>query len=142
MHDTVWVWSPRCAKPTMLALRVRLDGQAVYTASLPICLWERQYEAGKASFRLTPKRTIVWYGYKTDEGDGTPDPGDPTPAGRALDFELWQAGGEPDAIELGCIVSDAQGLHTHTILAVSPTKRNTSTLAAGLVVETWPEKKP
>ena len=141
-RDRVWVWNSRCHTATKAALRVRLDGKTIYAASLPLCRWERRFEEGKASFRFTPARPLIWYGYRSDEGDGTRDPGDRTAAGTTLEVDFWQAGGESDLIELGYSVAASDGLHMNSLHLLSPTQRRTSTLAPGLVLETWPEKEP
>ena len=137
----VWVWSARCRTPTRVAIRLRLDGRTVYSASLPVCRWDRTHEDGTARFRFTPSRRLVWYGYRSDEGDGTTDPGDPTPAGAALDVDLWQAGGEPDVILLGFTIAAGNDLHMNSLHFLSPTEDRMSTMAPGLVLETRPEPK-
>ncbi len=139
-RDRVWVWNPRCPAATKVALRVLLDGKTVYATSLPLCRWERGQGKGKASFRLTPARPLVWYGYRTDAEDGGKDPGDTTAAGTVLEVGFWQAGGESDGIELGYTVLADDGLHMNSIHALSPTQRRTSTMAPGLVLKTWPQK--
>ena len=139
--DSVWVWNPRCPTATKVALRVRLGGKTLYATSLPLCRWDRQEEKGKTSFRFVPARPLVWYGYRSDEGDGTRDLGDTAPRGTSLEVEFWQAGGESNAIELGYSVSASDGPHMNSIHILSPTQRRTSTMAPGLVLETWPEKK-
>lgn len=141
-HDVVWVWNQRCPKPTTVALRVQLDGKTIYSAALPLCRWERRFEKGRANFRFTPARPLVWYGYRSDEGDGKKDPGDTTPAGTALEIDFWQAGGETDAIELGYTVDAGDGFHMNALHMLWPTKKSTTTIAPGLVLETWPEKRP
>ncbi len=141
-EDRVWVWNPHCPKPTPVTLQVRLDGTTVYSISLPLCRWQRDFEKGKASFRFTPTRPLVGYGYRSAPGDGSKDPGDTTPAGTALDVDFWQAGGEADVIELGYSVAARDGLHMSSFLGLSPTQRSTTTMAPGLVLETWPEEQP
>ena len=138
--ELVWVWSSRCPAPTHVALRVQLDGKTIYSSSLPLCRWDREHDTGKTSLRFTPARALTWYGYRSDEGDGTKDPGDTTPAGTALEIQFWQAGGESDAIELGYTVAARDGLHMNSVHVLSPTQNRTSTMAPGLVLETWPEK--
>jgi hypothetical protein len=140
--DLVWVWNPDCPKPTAVTLEVRLDGKTIHSTSLPLCRWEREFEKGKASFRFTAGRPLVWYGYWSDPGDGSKDPGDQTAAGTTLNVDLWQAGGKSDAIELGYTVAASDGLHMNSVHVVSPIQRSTTTMAPGLVLETWPETKP
>lgn len=140
-QESVWVWNPQCVRPLKVALRVRLDGHTLYATTLPLCRWGRQFEKGTASFRFTPRRPLVWYGYRSDEGHGTKDPGDTTPAGTTLEVEFWQAGGESGDIEMGYTVGASDGLHMNAVHFVSPTGKRTSTMAPGLVVETWPEQR-
>jgi hypothetical protein len=141
-NDNVWVWNQQCSNPTTVTLRVRLDDTTIFSKSIPICRWERKFEEGNDSFHFTPTRTIIWYGYRSDESDGTKDPGDSTAAGTPLIVEFWQAGGEKDAIELGYSVSASDGLHMNSIHLLSPTQKSATTMAPGLVLETLPEKKP
>jgi len=136
--DIVWVWNSHCPKPVNVSLRVTLDGKTVYTTSIPLCRWERRFEAGKASFQFAPARTIVWYGYRSDPGDGTKDPGDPTAAGTTLTVDFWQAGGESNAIELGYGVLAKDGLHMNSIHLLSPTETKTTEMAPGLILQTRP----
>jgi hypothetical protein len=141
-HDIAWVWNSQCPTPINVALRVRLDDKTVYATSLPLCRWERRFEDGKASFRFTPSRPLIWYGYRSDVGDGTKDRGDPTAAGTTFTIDFWQAGGESDVIELGYSVAANDGLHMKSIHLLSPTKASATTMAPGLLLETRPESKP
>src|SRR5260370_4971248 len=68
-HDTVWVWNARCHDPTIIAIRVRLDGKPVYRSSIPICRWERQFEKGRARFRFTSRRPLGWDVDRRDDDD-------------------------------------------------------------------------
>jgi hypothetical protein len=141
-HDTVWVWNPRCRSPTIIAIRVRLDAATVYRGSIPICRWERRFEKGKARFRFTPRRPLVWYGYRSDEGTSAGDVGDTTAANTPVEIDLWQAGGETDGIELGFTALANDSLHMNSIHVLSPTKPRATTMAPGLVLETWPAAQP
>lgn len=140
--EIVWVWNQRCPKPTTVALRVRLDGKDIYSTLLPICRWERRFEDGTASFRFTAARPLIWYGYRSDEGDGTEDPGEKTAAGTPFEVDFWQAGGETDAIVLGYSVAATDAIHMNSLHQLSPSRKMITTIAPGLVLETWPEKRP
>jgi hypothetical protein len=137
-QDMVWVWNSQCAAPTRVVLRVRLDGKKVYSTSIPLCLWSRKLDDGKASFTFTPSKKLVWYGYRSYT---TEDLGDPIPAGTALTVNFWQAGGETDTIELGYSVEARDGIHMNSVHLLSPISVRTTTMAPGLVLETRPEKK-
>jgi len=131
-RDTVWVWNSSCHNPTMIAIRVRLDSTTLYRRSVPICRWERRFESGKGSFHFTAPRALVWYGYRSDA--------DTTAVNTPFAVKLWQAGGEVNAIELGVVADAPDGLHMNAIHMLLPDERNETTLAGGLVVETWPER--
>ncbi|MGE5624463.1 MAG: hypothetical protein ACM3ZT_02830 [Bacillota bacterium] len=139
--DTVWVWNSKCQNAIVITLRVQLDGKTVFQEPISICRWKRDFENGKTSFKLTAHRPIVWYGYRSDPGDGTKDPGDKVPADTPMEIDLWQAGGEPDLIELGYSAAAGDGLHTNSVHLLMPTKPSKTIMARGLVLETWPVKK-
>lgn len=140
--DVVWVWNRECPAATTIALRVRLDGAVVFSTSAPICRWERRFEKGRASFRFTPARPLVWYAHRSDPGDGSEDPGETTSAGTEFEVEFWQAGGEPDLVLLGYSVAAGDGLHMNAVHFLSPTEKSATTMAPGLELETWPENAP
>lgn len=132
--SVVWVWNPRCPEPTYVVLRVRLDDKTLYTRSLPLCGWERQFEAGTASFKFTSSRRLVWYGYRNNSGEVTrPD--------TEFTVSFWQAGGEPNAIELGYSIADKDGLHINSLHTLFPNKKSTTIMAPGLVLVTVPHKR-
>ena len=140
-RDTVWVWNAACHHPSMIAIQVRLDSTTLFHRSIPICRMERRFENGRASFRFTPHRALVWYGYRSDEDASGKDPGDTTAPNTRFEVDLWQAGGEVDAIELGVTADAPDGLHMNTIHMLSPTERAEAVLAPGLVLATWPERR-
>jgi hypothetical protein len=133
------VWNAECHDPSIIAIRLRLDDRTLYRNSMPICRWESRFEKERSSFRFTPSRALVWYGYRSDEGDSSKDPGDTTAANTPFEVDFWQAGGELDAIELGVTADAPDGLHMNTIHILVPGKRSHTTLAPGLTLETWPE---
>src|SRR2546427_54026 len=140
-HDTVWVWNAACLHPSMIAIQVRLDSTTLFRRSIPICRMERRSENGRASFRFTPHRVLVWYGYRSDEDASGKDPGDTTAPNTRFEVDLWQAGGEVDAIELGVTADAPDGRHMNTIHMLSPTEQAEAVLAPGLVLTTWPERR-
>src|SRR2546429_869590 len=100
-HDTVWVWNAECHNPSTIAIRVRLDSTTLYRSSIPTCRWERGREKGKSNFGLTPRRALVWYGYRSDGDSKKNGEGVTSAADTPFEIDLWHAGGEVDAIKLG-----------------------------------------
>jgi hypothetical protein len=132
-HDTVWAWFTRCRQPKNVALDVRLDRRVVYHSSFPICHVERKNEPQRRlEFSFNAPTSIVWKGYRSDEGDTTA-------ANTKFEVSVWQAGGDPDDLLLGVGVSAVDGLHMNTILIVRPDKSSLDQLADGLSVGTHPQ---
>lgn len=140
-HGLVWVWNKNCSPAKVVRLRICLDGKKSYSTSLSLCQSRRGYEEGRIRFKYTPTRVLVWYGYRSDQGNGESDPGDPTPGGTELDFDFWRAGGEMDSIELGYSVLAKDGCHMNSVHIMSLSHRSTTMMAPGLILETWPVKK-
>src|SRR5438094_5689340 len=136
-HDTVWVWNAECQNPSIIAIRVRLDSTTLYRSSIPTCRWERGREKGKSSFRFTPRRALVWYGYRSDEGDSTKeDVGDTTAAGTPFKIDRWQAGGEVDGKKVVVSASAEDGLHMNRSQVLRPGSGSRTTIAPGPGLET------
>ena len=140
-QDTVWVWNAACHHPSMIVVQVLLDSTPLFHRSIPICRMERRFENGRASFRFTPHRALVWYGYRSEEDTSGKDRGDTTTANTRFEIDMWQAGGEVNAIELGVTADAADGLHMNTLHMLSPTERAETVLAPGLLLVTWPERR-
>ena len=140
ISDTVWVWNSACPKPSAIAIRVRLDSTTLYRGSIPICRWDRQFGNGRISLQFVSPRALVWYGYRSDEADSTRDRGDTTAAETPLDIDVWQAGGEVFGVLLGITAHAPDGMHMNAVHLVQAGRRGATTLAPGLVLETWPIK--
>lgn len=132
--NVVWVWNSQCSAPTYVVLRVKLGNKTLYTKSLPLCRWKRTFESGKTSFKFTSPRRLAWYGYRSNKGDATAP-------GTVFTVAFWQAGGEPDAMELGYSVAAKDGLHMNSIHMLFPNNKSTTTMASGLVLVTVPKDK-
>ena len=122
----------------MLTVELKVDQTKVFEATVPICHQERGgaasqgQSAGQIQFTFRPNRAIVWSGYREHD--------DVTPANAALDAVLWQAGSDPDDLIIGVIVADAKKNVMHTLHLAYPGVENSTTLAKGVVLRTYPEK--
>ena len=140
-HAIAWVWSTHCHNPSSIALSLRLDGRILYRGSIPICRWEKRFMNGRLHFRFSPPRPLVWYGYRSDAEDSTQGPGDTTAANTSFEVEMWEAGGETDAVLLGFAAVAKDGIHMNAIHFLYPDKASSTTMAPGLVLETRPETR-
>jgi hypothetical protein len=130
----VWFWYSTCGGPTMV-IEVRLDKQLLYKTAVPLCLAPRddsrtQRETHPVVVRFTPSRAIEWSGYR--------DQPDVTRPGQELELTLWQAGADPDDLQIGVSVAGDEMLYMNTIHIAHPKKRAESAIASGLVVVTYP----
>jgi hypothetical protein len=135
-RDTVWFWFAACGGPTM-TLEVRLDNTPVYTTSFPVCHADRssalsQGQQGQAGFSFEPHRLLVWTGYR--------DETDTTRIHQVIDGDLWQAGADPGALLLGVSFAAANRIVMNTIHIVRPGASDTTRIAPGLVVLSYPER--
>lgn len=129
----VWFWFATCGGPGM-TLEVRFDRTIVQKASFPVCLAPRdgadsQGQSGRMAFVFTARRMVVWTGYR--------ETSDRSRAGQALEFTVWQAGADPEALILGVSVMTADRILMNTVHIAHPDKRDESTIAAGLTIATY-----
>ena len=139
-RDTVWVWNAHCRKPSAIALSLRLDRTILFRGTISLCRVERdpRLDTGTLTFRIRPRRPVVWYGYRSDAGDPSEGPGDTTAANTLFDVHMWQGGADTNAALIGFAAAAKDGIHMNSIIYVCPTKSSRDTMAVGLVVEAQP----
>jgi len=76
---------------------------------------------------------IVWSGYR--------ETSDRTRAGQALDFNIWQAGADSEALTFGVTVTRADRILMNTVHIGHPDKRDESAIATGLTLATYPTRR-
>jgi hypothetical protein len=120
-----------------MTLEVRLDHVRLYQASFPICRADRasphrQGQAGRFSFWFEPPRAIVWTGYRDDP--------DTTRVRQLLEGDVWQAGADPGDLVLGVSFMAPDRIMTNTTHIARPGVSDTTQIARGLVVITYPTR--
>ena len=130
----VWFWFATCGGPAM-TLEVRFDNSLIQKTSFPVCRALRnslasQGQAGRIEFSFSPRRVILWSGYR----DGT----ERSQAGQALEFNLWQAGADSGALTLGITVTAPDRILMNTVHIAHSDKRDESVIAPGLMLTTYP----
>jgi hypothetical protein len=122
--DVVWTWSKRCNGDNKLAVTVRLDGKVLYRGVLPICRGSRDAEDGRVEFQFAGGHTFQRE-YHTRSTD-------------AVEVNIWQAGGEPDALILGISFDTNKQILLNTLHISRPEKQMSSELDKGLFITTYP----
>lgn len=134
----VWFWFATCGGPAM-NLEVRLDGRMLYKSTFPLCRASRkspesQGESSRVQFYFCPGRTIKWLGYR--------DAPEKTGADQLIETDLWQAGADPDDLLIGVSFISGSRIYMNTVVVARPGHRDSTTVADGLVVTTYPSRKP
>ena|ERR1700743_3595646 len=122
--DTVWIWSQHCANARQLDVTVRLGDRVLHHSVIPICRGGRDDEDGKSEFHF-PANLLLPKAHQRlpseqEEGD------------------LWQAGGEADALILGFSLQGDNRIHLNTLHIAQPDMKVTTKLGRGLSITTFP----
>jgi hypothetical protein len=132
--ELLWFWMEDCGGP-QIRLELEFDGSVVRETTLPICQRSRASEppdqARMLVIRFAPTRQVAWSGYKEEP--------ETSPANEILEFQVWQAGADPNCAIFGLSVSANHNLYMNTLLLALPDRPFESTLANGLVLRTVPE---
>ena len=139
-----WDLNEHCKKPNIIKLRIKLDSKILHRTSLFLCACSPKCVNpsgnGKIDFYFTAPRPLIWYGYRSYEGKGKVDPGDTTPKGSKLHVQFWPASVSTEILLLGYSVTDKNGCHMNSLHQILPTRDNSTQMAPGLTLETWPDE--
>lgn len=105
-------------------MTVRLDEKVLYRGVLPICRGSRDAEDGRVKFHFHVGRTFQGK-YRTRSTD-------------SIEGDIWQAGGEPDALMLGISFDTNDQILLNTLHVAKPEKQTSSELDKGLFITTYP----
>jgi hypothetical protein len=134
--EPAWYWFASCGGSEM-TIEAQLDGVTISRTIFPICHTLRDSipirEPQKTiEFSFRPKRSIVWTGYR--------DENDETKANKLINGSFWQAGADPDALLIGVSFIASDRILMNTIHISHTVKRESSEIARGLVIVTYPSK--
>jgi len=118
-----------------MTVEVQFDHHAVSQTSFPVCKALRSSVnasggQGRVSYSFAPGRPIVWRGYRSNH--------DTTRANQRVTGDIWEAGADPDALTLGIGFSVPERLTMNTLHVAHPGKADTTVIARGLFVLTYP----
>jgi hypothetical protein len=123
-REGVWIWSNRCMGDHRLDVTLRIGSKVLDHALLPICQGNRDTEDGRLSFHI-PGSELLRHGYSTRSSD-------------SIEADLWQAGGDPDALILGFSLESTSHIHLNTLHIAKPDAKVSSDLGKGLSITTFP----
>ena len=134
--DSVWFWFASCGGP-VITVEVRFDRHMLSQTTTPLCKAPRTSafqggEQGAVSFVFGPGRSIVWKGYRSNH--------DTTRANERITGGIWETGADSDAVLLGVSFSVRSRIAMNTIHIAHPAKADTTEIARGLFVITYPGK--
>jgi len=129
-NEAVLHWFAACASGDSLALEVRLDGKPLYSTGFPIC------HVRRADIKPEPQQRILKFRFDAQPRRFR----NRFRANETLPIEgnIWEAGGDPDAILLGVSFSTEEDVLLNTIHVASAASPSRSELVRGLVITTRP----
>lgn len=123
-HDVVWTWSAQCGTKQQLRVTVHLQSKLLYDGLLPICRGNRDAENGRAEFHFSSGQ-VFGGEYRARGRD-------------SIEGDIWQAGGEKDALILGVSLATKKQVMLNTLHIARPDKETTAELDKGLYITTTP----
>ena len=133
-NEIVWHWFGTCAGSDSLALEVSLDGKQVYAATFPICKLRRS--------QIKPDRQQRLLAFRFDAVPRRFGPRSRVADMRPIDGNVWEAGGEGQAIQLGVsfAAEDQVLMNMHLVASVDVPSRTER--IRGVVITTRPVRQP
>lgn len=122
--DIVWTWSAQCDTKQQLRVTVHLQSKLLYEGLLPICRGNRDAENGRAEFHFSSGQ-VFGGEYRARKRD-------------SIEGDIWQAGGEKDALVLGISLATKKQVMLNTLHIASPDKKTSAELDKGLFITTTP----
>ena len=122
--EVVWTWSKRCNSDHEIGVTVRLERKVLFRGVLPICHGSRDTEDGRVEFHFAGGHTFQGE-YRTRSTD-------------SIEGDIWQAGGESDALILGVSFETSRQIVLNTLHIAKPEKLTSSELDQGLLITTYP----
>jgi hypothetical protein len=129
-NEVVWHWFGTCAGRDSLFLEVRLDGKPLYSATFPICQVRRNAITHEPQQRLLAFRfegVPRHFGSRYKETNTQP-----------IQVNIWESGGDPQAIQLGISFSTEQDVLLNMHLTAPANAPSRSERMRGLVITTRP----
>ena len=120
--ESVWIWSRQCNGDRKLGVTVHLRRKVLYRGVLQICRGSR--EDGRAQFHFGGGHFFQGE-YRTQSTD-------------SIEGDLWQAGGETDALILGISFNTGKQILLNTLHIAKPDMQTSSELDKGLSITTYP----
>lgn len=122
--ELVWTWSRQCSGTQKLNVTVSLQRKVLYRGVLAICRGSREAENGRVEFHFAGGH-IFQGKYRTRATD-------------SVEGNIWQAGGDPDALVLGVSFDTKKRILLNTLHIAKPDSRTSSQLDDGLYITTAP----
>ncbi len=122
--DIVWTWSKQCDTKQQLKVTVRLESKILYEGLLPICRGNRGAEDGRAEFHFLSDH-VFGGEYRARKRD-------------SIEGDIWQAGGEKDALMLGISLATKRQVMLNTLHLARTDRQTSAELDRGLYITAAP----
>ena len=129
-NEVVWHWFGACASGDSLVLEVQLDGKSLYNSTFPIC------QVRRSEIKPEPQQRILEFPFNAEpQRFRTQDRATGT---QPIAGNVWEAGGERDAILLGVSFATEHQVLLNTIHVARAHSASRSERVRGLVITTRP----
>jgi hypothetical protein len=122
--ELIWTWSKQCDSKQELGVTVRLERKILYRGILAICPGNRDAENGRVEFHFSGAHLFQGE-YRTRSTD-------------PIEGDIWQAGGESDALILGISFDTKKQVLLNTLHIARPDKQTSTELDKSLFITTYP----
>jgi len=123
-QDVVWNWSRECKGQRQLNVTIRLEGKVLYQGLLPICPGTRGAADGRVKFHFS-SGDLFGGRYRARKTE-------------IIEGDIWQAGGEADALILGVSFATKHQILLNTLHVAKVDMKSNVELDKGLSIITYP----
>jgi hypothetical protein len=122
--EVVWTWSKQCGDNHTLGVTVQLASKVLYRGVVLICRGTRNAADGRVEFHFVGGHFFQGK-YRTRSTD-------------SIEGDIWQAGGESDALILGISFDTKNQILLNTLHIARPDTQTSSELDKDLFITTYP----
>jgi hypothetical protein len=131
-NEVVWHWFGACTSGDSLVLEVHLDGRPLYSSAFPIC------QTRRSAIKPEPQQRVL--GFRFDAEPRRFRTQERARGMQPIAGNVWEAGGERDAIRLGVSFATEQQVLLNTIHVARARAPSRSERVRGLVITTRPSR--
>jgi hypothetical protein len=128
-EQIVWHWFAECKDGKSMTIEIILDGKPLFNLSFPVCRMRRR----DIWQEVQPRQKVLEFFFKNGKRSFFGEP-----QMRQIEGNIWEAGGEYDAIIFGVSFDTEKRIWLNTLHFGKIEETSQSELVPGLIVRTYP----